>query len=196
VAVAVEVGHLAEVVLERVERALYLSMFQNLPGAVAEIAAEWVSEDAAFYAALGQSVPDTPLPPPVLYFEGHHPSALDRDPLSEYPNVTVMAYNGAHSDSNPADQLEPVRYIAYVELFCVDQDENRINRKAKRYSQALGRAITRFDPSLGGLCEPLDQVPEVAISNASARRYSQYTDEVWFAQGCRLDYQFRVREPW
>lgn len=190
-------SHLAEVVLEDVERAVMLSLRRHLPAALIEIADEWVAKDAAYFAELGQDVSqETPLVAPVLYFTGHHPSALDRDPRSEFPNLTVMCYQGASSGELETDQTDDVRMIAYAEVMLVDQDEDRINRTAKRYTQAMQRVAMRFDPDLDGVARPFEALPEVATSNVSARRYSQYTDEVWYVQGARIDYVIHVLEPW
>jgi hypothetical protein len=166
------------------------------------VQAEWVAKDTAFYAAMGLPDPgETPLPNVAVWWQGMTPSALDGDPRSTFPNLVVMAYESAGGIDPQADQYEPIRNTLYIELACATLDEASVNRQIKRYAQALHRAVLS-DPTLsdgnGGLplTDPLDQSPTVRVSNASARRESADVDTVWYVQLCRLDYAYRVNEPW
>jgi hypothetical protein len=191
--------------LEEVARAMLLTLTTALPQALTDVAAVMADEDAVYYAALGEPVPDTPLPPPAKWFEGHHPSILER-PVDEFPNVTCMAYNHRSANDLAADQYEPFAYPVYVEAAVMHTDESTINRVAWRYAKALHRAVLYNDtlrtalPQVGAddsvVIQRASQSPDVAISNAAARRVSEFTDDVVFVQLVRLDTSYRLIQPW
>lgn len=191
--------------LEEVSRAVGLMLRSKLPDALTAIAMVMDAEDAVFYAAISEAVPETPLEAPTLYMEGHHPSLLERPP-TDFPNVVTMAYNHRSAGDTGADQYEPFTYPVYVEIGVLHTDESTINRIAWRYAKALHRAVIQNDTLSDFLTEVgtdpsvviarADQTPEIAVSNASARRVSEFADDVVFVQLVRLDTTYRVIEPY
>jgi hypothetical protein len=188
---------ISDILLEEVGRALLLQIKGSLGQKLIDVAAEKIAEDAAFFAQLGQPVPETPLvmPPDPNWFEGHFPTLLEWD-LSFFPNVTVMCYDESNQPADPyqTDQGAVTGYTAYVELFCESQDVAQCNRMAKRYATALHRAVTD-DATLGGLVSPIDKPPAAQVSNSSARHASQEVNELHYVQGCRVEYVFTVPQP-
>jgi hypothetical protein len=186
---------LGDVQLEEVAMALLIAVRQGLPSAISSVETEQNAKDAAWSASLGYTLPAVTLAQPVEYIPGHHPSLLERE-LRYYPSVVVMCYDHRSAPSNNAfDQIEEMANTAYVEMAFYDGDETLINRKAWRYAKALHRCVAK-DPTLGGMVEEIVLSPTVMVSNASARRVSFDVDEVTYIQLCRLEYEFRVAQPW
>lgn len=183
-----------DVFLEEIARSILLGIKDSLPDELAAVAQESTALDVAFYTQLGKPVEPTPLHPPAEYLVGHHPSLLERE-LSEFPNVTVMAYQQTPMGDRGADFYETQVNRVYVEAFAQDPDESRINRIAWRYAKALHRVITK-DRNLSRLVKDLDTPPSVQVSNAAARRITDMSDEITYVQGCRLDYALEMDVAW
>lgn len=179
--------------LEEVARQLLIVQMENLPQALQDVAAEMVIEDLDFYTLLGQSVPDTPLNPPVLWDIGHHPTVLDWE-LAKFPNVVAMCYQQRPTITGATDQTVDMGNVAYVEAFVWHMDESTVNRIAWRYAKAIHRVVTQ-NPSLGGMVKPIVGAPDADVSDVSARRVSDLTSEVVYVQGCRVSYQFLFPAP-
>jgi len=179
-----------DVQLEEIERALLLQVKNGLPQALLDIESEYTSLDAAFFAELGVSpVPLTPLPPPALYLNGHHPYILER-PLTDFPNVVVNCTSHPSGDAGGFDQTEEIGSSAYVEVFCVHEDPSTVNRMIKRYAKALHRVVSA-DLTLGGAATLTPELsPEVLLSNQQAGRVDNLHDEVVYFQGTKLEYTF------
>jgi len=190
-----------DIVLEEVERALHLLVFNQLTGILAEVASDMAAEDTAYYGALGISpAPDTPLTPPVVILDGHHPYVLER-PLTDFPNVTVNAHE--HPETQPGtsyvDQLENIQTSAYIEAFnyaLVPRDptaeqiadaEDLLNRVTKRYARALHRLV-KENPTLLGTVHRTEGSPTVTLSNVAPSAVSDLDDQIVLFQGARLDY--------
>lgn len=184
-----------DLVLEEVARSLLLVMKGHLEDAVDSVWEQMETEDATFYGALGDDVPTTPKLYPAKFFLGHHPSILER-PLTDYPNVTCVAYDHRSIGDLAADQYEVVGNRAYVEAFVVHEDESTVNRLAWRYAKALHRVIDTYKELDDQMIEPIVTSPDVAISNAAARRVEEFREDIVYIQGCRLEYLFRVAETW
>jgi hypothetical protein len=185
-----------DIQLEEVARALLLTLKNDLPTHLGEVADEMQAADVQYYTAeLGLPVPETPLPGPLQYLEGHYPSILDWD-VSAFPVLTAMAYEHSLDPAGlDADQVEPMGSATYVELFASDTDEGTLSRRSWRYAKALHRCVAR-NPTLGGVVEPITTTPDVFVSNAVTRRVSEFTDEVIYIQAARLEYTFRTPQPW
>jgi len=153
-----------------------------------------VAEDAAFYAALGQAVPDTPLPVPQAYTVGSAPDLLAW-PLDQFPVVTVMAYDHRPDPEDAgADQWDVYQMPAYIEAAVTGgMDVGLCNRIAWRYGRALNRVIAA-DPTLGGQFIPFQQAPAVSVSNASARRVSDLVSDWAWVQLVHVDLTPRVNQ--
>lgn len=184
-----------DVVLEEVARDLLIVMKDNLNLAIDQVWTEMAMEDTVFYAALGTTVPETPKPYPVSFYLGHHPTILEHD-VEDYPNITCVAYDHASVNDLGADQYEVVGNRAYVEAFVLHADESTVNRLAWRYAKALHRVIDQYKDLDDRKIEPVTTSPDVQVSNAAARRGQQFTSDIVYIQGCRLEYVFRVPEVW
>lgn len=184
-----------DVVLEEVARDLFVVMKDNINAAIDSVWAEKELEDAVFFAGLNSPVPPTPKPYPVSFYLGHHPAILEH-PLSDYPNITVVSYDHSSAGDEAADQYEVVASRVYVELFTVHEDASTINRLAWRYAKALHRVIDQHKRLDDSKIEAISATPDVAISNAAARRVEEFSNGIVYIQGCRLEYVFRVAEDW
>lgn len=185
---------MTDVLFEEVQRALLLQVRSNIAQALVDVAAEMASKDASFFGTLGQPVPDTPLPVPVTWETGNHPYILHR-PLEEFP--TVVANCHEHPEvRGPLDQVELVAHRAYVEAFIATiVDEGTADRMVKRYLKAVNRCVLK-DLTLGGLCLPVETVPQASTSNVSAARVADDDDVVVFHAGCLVSYVFQVPQIW
>lgn len=186
-----------DLILEEVSRAVILTVRQNLPEALEDIEGEMVASDAAYFAAIGISpVPATPLPEPAVYMTGSYPDLLDR-PIETFPVVTAVCYDH-EPERNPRgfDQLEVVTNGTTVEAWVIDPDAERVNRIAFRYAKAIHRVLVQ-NKDLGGVVEDIYTAPEVTISNVAARRVSDFSEDIVYVQGVRVEYVFRAHpQPW
>lgn len=183
-----------DVKLEEVARALLLCVRENIEEKLDEVWVEMGAEDAAYYAALGESVPATPKLYPARYFLGHHPSVLHR-PIADYPNVAAVAYQH-RSAGDDGDQYEMARNVTYLEAFVVNPDESAVNRMAWRYAKALHRIVVENRNANDDEIDDIFLTPNVDISNAAARRVEEFKEDVTYIQGCRLELDFRTVGAW
>jgi hypothetical protein len=184
-----------DIMLEEVARAALLVVKDNIEDALDAVWDDMAIEDAAYYAALGESVPFTPKPYPVRFYLGHHPSILER-PSTDYPNITVVSHDHQSVDDFGADQYEVANNVAYIEAFVMHDDESTLNRIAWRYAKAIHRIVAQFKDLSDSDVEPIDKTPDVSVSNAMARRVDEFKEDITFLQGCRLQYAFRTKGVW
>ena len=170
-------------------RRVTLALKTDLEDQIDAVWADSVSEDAAYFAALGVSpVPETPKLYPAIYFEGSFPSVLER-PRDNYPNVAVVSYRH-RSARDAGDQYEIANNRIYVEAFVMHDDEATVNRMAQRYARAVHRTLV-----LNHFYEA-DFTPDVDISNAAIRRVDQWTEDLTYIQGCRLEWDLKTVGTW
>lgn len=186
---------MTDVLLEEVARDLLVVMKENVNDAIDTVWTEMALEDAAFYATLGQGVPDTPKLYPVSFYLGHHPTILEH-PITDYPNITAVSYEHSSVGDLGADQYEVTGSRAYVEAMVVHEDESTVNRLAWRYAKALHRVVAWYKTLEDAKIEAINLSPEVMVSNAAARRVEEFRDDIIYIQGCRLEYVFRIAQPW
>lgn len=187
---------LTRVRIEEVALSLMEALQENLPSTLSAVNSDAAGRDAR-WAALSTDValaPSVSIAEPVLWLPGHNPSILDR-PLEDFPNIVVMAYDHRSAGDDASDHTEPSVYTAYAEVFCAVADETVSNRMAWRYAEALHAAMV-MDETLGGLVIPIDATPAVMVSNAAGRRVSPTVDDVVWIQGARVEYGFRIENPW
>lgn len=184
-----------ELRLEEIARAMLLTVRTNINAAIDEVWNEMSSEDATYYAALGESVPPIPKPYPTRFFLGSYPSVLERPP-ADYPNVAVVSYRH-RSAEDAGDQYEMVNNRVYVEAFVMHADESTVNRLAYRYAKALHKVLAANrnvgDDSVvfGG-----EFSPDIDISNAAIRRVEQFKEDLTYIQGCRLEWDLQTAGTW
>jgi hypothetical protein len=184
-----------DLLLEEVGRAVVLTIRLNLPQALTDVEDEMAAADAAYYAALNEPVPSTPLPMPVTWMEGHYPDILDR-PVEHYPIVTAICFDHRSLGDIGADQWEVVTNGAHVECYLQDPDPDLLNRVSKRYAKALHRVIVSHK-DLGGAVQDIFTSPGANISNVAARRISEFTEDYTYVQAVRLEYVFQASpQPW
>lgn len=169
-------------------RAVMLALRNGLNAQIDAVWADAVSEDATYFAALGEAVPVTPKLYPAIYFEGSFPSVLER-PRDNYPNVAVVSYRH-RSAQDAGDQYEIANNRIYVEAFVMHDDESTVNRMAQRYARAVHRTLV-----LGGFYEA-EYTPDTDISNAAVRRVDQWTEDLTYIQGCRLEWDLKTVGTW
>lgn len=187
---------LTKVRIEEVALALMESLQAHLSDTIDDVNTAAAARDAR-WAALSVDVALTgsvSIAEPVLWLPGHNPSILDR-PVEQFPNIVVMAYDHRSAGDAASDHTEPSVYTAYAEVFCAVADETVSNRMAWRYAEALHAAVV-LDETLGGLVIPIDATPSVQVSNAAGRRLSPQVDDVIWIQGARVEYGFRIENPW
>ena len=184
-----------DIQLEDVASSLDVLMRAHIEDAIDAVWDEMSAKDAVYYTAIGEPVPVTPKLYPSLFFLGHHPSILEREP-EDYPNITVVSYDHRTAHDDDADQYESARNLAYVEAFVLHDDESTVNRLAWRYAKAMHRVVASFKELSDSDIEPITFTPQTQISNAAARRVSQFTDEITYIQGCRLEYSFITKGLW
>lgn len=181
--------------LEKVARSVLLTVKNHINEKVDEVWAEMVAEDAAYYAALGDPVPVTPKLYPSRYFLGSYPSVLERPP-ADYPNVAVVGYRH-RSAADAGDQYEIANNRVYVEAFVMHEDEGTVNRMAYRYAKALHRVFAQNrNPDSEDIVFGPDFTPDLDVSNAAIRRVDQFSEDLTYIQGCRLEWDLQTVGTW
>lgn len=183
-----------ELRLEEVARSTLLAVKLNINAAIDDVWATMAAEDATFYAAMGEPVPATPKPYPARFFLGSYPSVLER-PAVDYPNIAVVSYKH-RSAEDAGDQYETANNTIYVEAFVMHEDEGTVNRLAWRYARALHQVLARYrtveDPDVFAA----DFTPAIDISNAAIRRKEQFSEDLTYIQGCRLEWDLKTVGTW
>jgi hypothetical protein len=170
-------------------RAVQLALKNDLNAQIDAVWDDAVAEDAAYYSALSVSpVPETPKQYPAVWMLGSFPSVLER-PREDYPNVAVVSYRH-RSARDLGDQYEIANNRIYVEAFVMHDDEATVNRLAQRYARAVHRTLV-----IGGFYEA-EFTPDVDISNAAIRRVDQWTEDLTYIQGCRLEWELKTVGTW
>lgn len=184
-----------ELRLEEVARATLLTLKTHLNANIDQVWADMVAEDAAFYAAMGQPVPETPKEYPALYFMGSFPSVLERPP-ADYPNVAVVCYRHRSAEDS-GDQYELINNRIYVEAFVMNDDEATVNRIANRYAKALHRTLAAHRTmDEDEIVFAPDFSPDIDVSNAAVRRVEQFSEDLTYIQGCRLEWDLQTAGTW
>jgi hypothetical protein len=185
---------MADIILEEVSRKILLIMRDKLPDQLSAVAAEMSAQDAEFYLALGQEVPEVPLSPPVRYEVGHNPT-VTKLPLDDYPALVVLCYGHDSAQDEGSDQYEVLAHAATVEMVAMHDDVVVMNSIAMRNAKALHRTIL-LDRTLGGLTEPIALSPSVLVSAVTTRHKDDRSNEQTYIQACLLEYTFNIEQPW
>lgn len=194
--------------LERVSRAAYLALFASLNAEIAVQTSTWAPLDEEVGQIKG--VVTAPIYLEQIdsgnFHQGHRPSLIEA-PIEEYPNVSVMAYQGNPSDDQ-SDQFD--NYIAnlFVEIMVKAQApdiledrqayhraEEEVNARAQRTAEAAHNVLAR-DRTLGGAVSDLETPPSVALTDVFTRRQERVRGPVFLWQGARIELEFEKQSQW
>lgn len=181
--------------MEELSRKLLLTVKNNIADALVKIAADMEAEDVAFFGAMGQPVPATPLVVPAKYVVGHHPPILE-ETLSNFPSVAASCYLIEDEETEfDIDQAEVLPHIAYVEVLVVHEDIETIARIAWRYAKAV-HSILLKDKSLGGTSLAIDRSPRTEVSMPVMTGYENDSDAQVYVQGAKVEHPFEIIGVW
>src|SRR5688572_20082220 len=125
---------MSDVDLEEIARQIDLTLRGNLPQCLIDVVSEMISKDSAYYTAIAEPVPPSPLVPPSRYFLGHDPLIMER-PLDEFPTVATMVHN--HTAAGGGDNYSRIANDSFIEAFVTSEDPEESYRIACRYGKAI-----------------------------------------------------------
>jgi hypothetical protein len=157
--------------LEDIQRAAFYVFFEHFNAVLSEVEAYWDSRDQIFDQRTGRSTYPTTLEPIAAdnFHEGHKPSLILNNP-DGYPNLAVFANTAApSSEDTQLDQIDSWLDMMVVEIMVKADDEDSVNRRIQRTSEAAVICLRR-NPTLGGAIDGLESSPTLAISDVAAVR--------------------------
>jgi len=182
--------------LERVSREVVLILNDELNDEIAVQEAAWADLDAEFATRMGRPYTATTIEPigsDDLYW-GHRPSLLDA--LERFPNVSVMAFDGAAQAALDTDQTWGFQDMVHIEVLVKAREsdqtpelsmEELVNRRIQRTVDAIVTVLGR-NRTLAGLVLPIEEPPSVVIQNVVIDRPNKGRGERYAWQGATLDY--------
>lgn len=181
--------------LEEIGREACLILIEEINDELEAQETSWHTKDKEFAAARGVAYEPIFLEKiqPSNIHHGHRPSLIEA-PITEYPNLSIMAYTSDVSDDD-MDQVAKHENIMFVELMCkaTSQEhtdpEELLNRRVDRTADAVVAVINR-NKNLNGKVDPFDDAPRVSISNIFSRSEFTGSGPTFIWQGARLDYVF------
>lgn len=181
--------------LEQIQRATLTQLFHGLNDTLVLVQAAWDPSDEQLDELRGLDYVPTVLEPVASenFYEGFRPSLISA-PITNYPNVAVMAYTATPGPGTELyDHQEKYRLSLVVEGMVKaspDEGEEACNRRAQRMAEAINAVITA-DATLGGTVSGLDATPTIRIAELFTRKEKSNYGDHWFWQGCRLEYAVR-----
>lgn len=179
--------------LEAIQRELFIVLFDQLNGAIDQIAEFMNPRDEGLAAHLGRDYEPTVVEhiENPNFYEGHRPSLIDA-PIANYPNLATWAVRTTPTpDSALLDQMSVSRSLLYVEIMCrSDKDEGEANRRLLRTLEAVNLVVVS-NPTLNGVVNEADSEPSVTISEMFTKKERSAYGPHWFWQGARLEYAVR-----
>jgi hypothetical protein len=179
--------------LENIQRAAFLVFFEQLNGAISQIASFMDDRDQEFATRTGRDYVPTVVEPVDSnnFYEGHRPSLIDA-PVTLYPNFSVWSVRATPTpESADFDQSFVSRTLLYIECMVKSNlDEGEVNRRLLRTVEATHLCVMS-NPTLGGVVIGADSDPSVTISEVFTRKERTAYGPHWFWQGARLEYAVR-----
>lgn len=176
---------MSDVNLEQIARAIDLVLRAHLPQSLAEVAQQMESQDADYYGAIGEPVPNTPLDDPSYYFVGHDPLIMER-PLELFPIVATMVHH--HAPAGGGDNYARIANESFIEVFVYTEDPDTSYRVASRYARAVHKLILSSGNFGLEQVEIIDVEPDVDVSNSFTRRKGNVDNTTLYVQGARIDF--------
>jgi len=179
--------------LEAIQREAFRVFFDQLNGAIDQIADFMAPRDEALAAHVGSEYVPTVIEhvAPENFYEGHRPSLISA-PVTAYPNLAVWAVRSVPApESAQLDQISVSRTLLYVECMVKSAaDEGEVNRRILRTVEAVNLCVMS-NPTLNGIVNAADSEPSVTISEVFTRKETTAYGPHWFWQGARLEYAVR-----
>lgn len=177
----------ASIVLEKIQRAAALILFENLNDKMDELTPTWTADDDAFSTALGRGTVDwTPEQVPDENFHaGSVPSLIDA-PIENYPNVACIAYVATPRRSSD-DHGEEYAVTLAVELMVKSvNSEAEVNSRINKFSDAAHRVLLE-NRTLNNLVPDIG-APAGTTGDVFIRRKEKGSGDRWYWQGGALTY--------
>lgn len=193
--------------MERVQRAALLILFQSLNTAISAQNTLWSSRDSTFYAALSRTNPSISAESVANenFYVGHNPSLI-LAPKERYPNCSVFCYIATPIPTDD-DWGERYRLTMGVELMVKSHNsEEEVNARIQRTVEAAHSVFMsddnrRLPEGSGGAktAWQLSTTPLVTLGDVFVRQEevapesgvygaNDLAENRWFWQGGRLQY--------
>ena len=188
---------------------IFQSLFNELNAAIDEEETRGYTLDDAFNTLTGRTLRRVKLDRirPENFHLGHRPSLIEAPP-SEWPAVTVMAFNSTGAGFPGTDRSDEnvitvsIKCIAHAGPFEItgsgivalsdDKDpEEEVDRKIKRPSEALHKAVARHR-DLDGNFTPTENPPSIIWGDVFIKdvEIGQGVAGRYYWQGVRMQYTF------
>lgn len=176
-----------DITTEEIQRQAIKILYDNLNTEITNRSANWIVEDAAYYASIGRSAPGFTVE--TISAENFYPGvvpSLILAPIENYPNVSAYAWSATPTNSGD-DVAEEYRIVLSIEVMVKSIDsELEANTRIQKTLEAI-HAIMVKNPSINGTINTISP-PSMSSGDVFVRRQEKSRGDRWFWQGGRLDY--------
>lgn len=175
---------------KKLQQEALIILFDNLNNKIQELEPDWINEDESFFYRMGLPSPNYTFEP--IAVENFHSGVLapliDR-PITEFPNVCVVAYDANPKRTNDDWADEYLIQLAVEIMVKSETSEDEVNVRINNTLDAAHRVFFDNDEnrSLNGMVSLL-QPPRLTIGDVFVRREGLGTGKEWYWQGGRLIY--------
>ena len=180
--------------LELIQRKVCLILFEELNDEFTLQEQLWEDRDKEWNQITGQDLGVTNLEKvkPEHFYPGHRPSLIEKLPKPNYPNVSVMAYQG-RPPASVIDQTTNFNVNVDIELMVKsEKSESEVDRRSHRSVEEIHQVMVRNE-SLGGFSMGWENDPIVQLTDIFSRREDKGAGKVWYWQANRIRYSLLRR---
>lgn len=174
--------------LELIEREATLVLFNHLNNELEVQQIKWTNRDEEWNQITAQEPSEVRLEliEPWNFHKGHRPSLIENPPRENYPNVSVMAYQGRPTE-DLIDQASNFEVMVDVEIMVKGDYEQEINSRIHRTVEAVHQVLARNE-GLSCVSYGWNNDPNVQITDIFKRREDTSYGRDWYWQGSRMRY--------
>lgn len=180
--------------LELISRQAVITLTASLNDEINSVSAHWAPLDIELATLRGLTYASCPMQEVANnhIHQGHRPSLINA-PLTEFPNVSCMAYK-AMPDAEQLDTIDKFSNSLYIECFVhgtEEEGEETVNKRIQRLTESIVNVIAR-DNRLGGNFLNIQRPPIISIGDLFVRKEEKGRGPRFLWQGSRLEYMVDV----
>lgn len=174
--------------LELVQRQITLVLYNELNSAIDDQQTLWQSRDQSWNELTGNDPDYVELEyvEPDHFYPGHKPSLIENPTPENYPNISVMCYQGRPSPE-VFDQASNFIITCDIESMVKGASEAETDARTHRTTEAIHNVMVKNN-RLDGLISGWDNDPIVQITDIFKKKEENSYGEYWFWQAVRIRY--------
>lgn len=178
--------------LEQIQRAALVQLIANTNDYIAQVEEFMTSSDIEVATLTGMDYVPTEIERIAQghFYEGHRPSLISA-PVTNYPNLAVMAFQAQPGSDGELDQFDTYTDQLVIEIMVkAIENEEIVNRRIQRTAEAVNMAIM-VDTTLGGVVTGFEGPPSLDLTDVFTRKEKTSYGSHWYWQGARIEYAVR-----